>query len=204
MGAFAAVLALATGLAPSAQSAPAATSTSDVWRFSDGSTVAGASSTLVRTDRGVSASLKTSGLPAGDAVTMWWVIFNNPEHCDGDPSSPFNCAEPDLFNEDVAASVQYAAGHVVGADGRFGAGAHLSEGDTTGCVFGEGFLCAGLIDARAAEIHLVVRSHGPKFPEFMPGQIKSFHVACTPETSFGLGDGPNECMDLQFSGHQVE
>lgn len=102
--------------------------------------------------------------------------------------------------------MQYAAGHVVGASGSHGVGSNLSEGDTTNCTIealGEGFLCAGLIDAQKADVHLDVRTHGPKLTAFMPGQIKSFAVACTPETSLGLGDGPNTCLDMQFAAHET-
>ncbi|TDO30392.1 hypothetical protein EV643_1385 [Kribbella sp. VKM Ac-2527] len=102
--------------------------------------------------------------------------------------------------------MQYAAKHVVGASGTHSVGSYLSEGDTTNCpfeAFGEGFLCAGLIDARKADVHLVVRTHGPKLTAFMPGQIKSFEVACTPESSEGLGDGPNTCVDMQFAAHET-
>jgi hypothetical protein len=152
---------------------------------------------------GVSATLRTSGLPAGDAVTMWWVVFNNPDACEGAAGVPLRCAESDLFNEDVAGSVQYAGGNVVGGSGHYSVGSYLSVGDTSGCAFGPGFLCAGLIDAREADIHLVVRSHGPKLAEFMPGQIMSFGVACTPGTSEGLGDGPNDCEDLQAATHET-
>jgi hypothetical protein len=148
----------------------------------------------------------TWDVPSGHAVTVWWVIFNNPEECAGQPGSPFRCAEADLFDPAVEASVQYAGGHVVGNSGRYTVGSYLSEGDTTNCpfeAFGEGFLCAGLIDARQADVHLVVRSHGPVLTEFMPSQIKSFDAACTPESSEGLGDGPNTCADLQFAVHET-
>ena len=43
--------------------------------------VPGASSTLVRTANGIDISLQTSGLPAGHAVTLWALIFNNPSMC---------------------------------------------------------------------------------------------------------------------------
>lgn len=197
-----AVLAVLAFAAP-AHPAAASRTASDVWQFSDGSAVPGASSTLTRNDNGVSVTLHTSGLPAGDAVTVWWVIFNNPEECDGMAGSPFRCAEPDLFNPDVAGSVQYAAGHIVGGSGRYNIGSYLSEGDTRGCALGEDLLCAGLYDSRAADVHLVVRSHGPALPAYLPGQIQSFGGACgnVPE-EFG-GGGPNTCEDLQFAVHET-
>ncbi|MGH2946259.1 MAG: hypothetical protein ACRDPC_08380 [Solirubrobacteraceae bacterium] len=100
--------------------------------------------------------------------------------CEGDAGSPFRCAEADLFNPDVAASVQHAGGHVVGADGRYTVGSYPSEGSTAGCAFGD-FLCAGLIDAREADVHLVVRTHGPALPAFLPRQFKTFAGACANE-----------------------
>ena len=80
--ALAATLTLA--LASAAHAGPADRSSSAVWMFATGAAVDGASSQLVRTDEGVSLSLRTRGLPAGDAVTVWWVIFNHPESCTAD------------------------------------------------------------------------------------------------------------------------
>jgi hypothetical protein len=193
-----AMLAVATA----AQAAPAERSVSDVWRFSNGAAVEGASSQLVRTDDGVSVSLRTRGLPGGDAVTVWWVIFNHPEKCTAG-MAPLRCGEADLFNPAVAASVQNAGGHVVGGSGNYALGPHLAEGDTSECAFGA-FLCAGLIDAQEADIHLVVRSHGPALAEFLPGQISSFGVGCANLADFGLPPmGPNICTDLQFTAHET-
>jgi hypothetical protein len=193
------MLVLAAGLAAPAQAASADHSSSSVWRFSDGAAVG--SSELVRTRSGVSIRLHTQA-PAGDAVTVWWVVFNNPDECDGAEGSPFRCAESDLFNPEVEGSVQYAAGHIVGASGTYNVASHLSEGDTSGCAFGSD-VCAGLIDASQADVHLVVRTHGPALTAYLPNQFQSFDGACTPESSFGLGDGPNTCIDMQFAVHET-
>ena len=40
-------------------------------------------STLTRTDSGITMVLHTTGLQAGHAVTIWWMIFNHPR-----PASP--------------------------------------------------------------------------------------------------------------------
>jgi hypothetical protein len=199
----AALFGLIAVFASPASAASAERSTSDVWRFAEGTAVDGSWSTLTRTNSGVTATIKTIA-PPGDTVTVWWVVFNNPEECvhgEGD----FRCGEEDLFEQAIQASVQHAAGHVVDADGDYNIGAHLRVGDTSGCdleqLGPEGFLCAGLIDPRGADIHLVVRTHGPALDEFMPGQIRSFAGGCTPDTSLGLGDGPNECIDMQFAIH---
>src|SRR6266540_2067766 len=70
-----------------------------------GAAIPGASSTLVRNSSGASMTLQTSGLGAGTAATVWWVIFNNPENCVGP------CSDDDKFRVAVNASVLYAAGH---------------------------------------------------------------------------------------------
>ena len=170
---------------PVAQAAPADRSVSNVWSFASGMEVPGASSRLVRTDGGVSASLRTNGLPAGDAVTVWWVIFNNPDSCTSGEGG-FRCGEGDLFDPAVDVSVQYAGGHVVG-NGRYAVGAYLSEGDTSGCALAAfNLVCAGLIDSSVADVHLVVRSHGPALPAFCPTSSNlSAAVAATFRRSLG-------------------
>lgn len=91
---------------------------------------------------------------SGDATTVWFVVFNNPDGCvDG-------CGQDDAlaaFSGDNRGGlgVHYAAGHVAGGDA-FRAAGRLNEGDTEGRIFG-----MPLKDAATAEIHLVVRSHGP-------------------------------------------
>lgn len=195
-------------MATPAYAGSADNSASPVYSFGDGSVVERATSQLVRTDGGVTATLRTGGLAPGDAVTLWWVIFNNPNACSGvAPGHPFRCGEPDLFTPDTQASVEFAGGHVVGGDSAYAVAARHRVGDTSNCPFeavgGPGFLCAGLIAPRTADVHLVVHSHGQALPEFMPDQIRTFEAACTPESTFGLGDGPNTCVDLQFTVHEA-
>ena len=65
-------------------------STSAVYTF-DGNIEVG-SSKLVRNNNGVSLTLNTSELDPGSAVTVWFVVFNNPGACASD------CAGSDLGN----------------------------------------------------------------------------------------------------------
>jgi hypothetical protein len=150
------VLALVTLALPLMAHADAATSqTTDVFKWDDVNaspttnppTVVGKAS-LVRTDHAVSMTFQTTQLPAGDAVTIWWIILG--------PNGPV--------------SGQFAAGHVVGGDGVAGFAGHLAEGDTSGC-FHPAFPCAGLTDARHQPILLLARVHGPKDPGRIPTQI---------------------------------
>jgi hypothetical protein len=111
---------------------------------------------LVRTDDGVSMNFQTTGLPAGQPVTIWWIILSG-----GAP-----------------VSAQFAAGHVVGNNGVASFAGQLAEGDTSGC-FHPDFPCQGLTDARGQTIILLARVHGPKDPGRIPIQIH------TGETNFG-------------------
>ncbi len=167
--------------------------------------------TLVRTNSGVSMTIKSSvegelfviGGPGlngnfflpGDATTNWWVVFNNPSKCVG------GCGEDDVLNSlgggpapDAEVDVIFATGHVAGSKWR--AAAHLSEGDITGSLrplFGKAPI--GLLDAMTAEVHVVVRSHGPA-KDLAPGQlddaISTVFGGCA-----GFG-GTFECGDAQF------
>jgi hypothetical protein len=119
-------------------------------------------------------TIQTSGLPAGDAVTAWWVVFNSPQNCDGpSPGHPFQCGPSDLFKagNPAGASMLFATGHVVGSDGAAGFGAHLQVGDTGGALFGP-----GLVHPRTAHIHVVLRDHGPADPSRLDEQLHSFNV----------------------------
>lgn len=142
--------------------------------------VPGASSTLVRTTNGINFSLQTSGLPAGHAVTMWALIFNNPSACPG------ACDESngDLDIPAVQGSVQHVTGHVVGSDGTFAG--HVAVGDAA-----HAFRGPGLLNPFGAEIHLIVRDHGVALPAIITDQFNS--------------DSPRfcnvACFDIQESVH---
>lgn len=147
-------------------------------------TIPGATSTLVTNDAGAAMTLHTSRLSPGHAVTVWWVVFNRPQACTGGEGG-LRCGPSDLSNAAVQASVLFASGHIIGGDGTGDWGAHLRVGDTTGALFGP-----GLLAPTAAEIHLVVRDHGPVDPALMPAEIHSFDV-CNPT-----------CTNVQASGHE--
>jgi hypothetical protein len=115
-------------------------------------------STLVRSDSGIAFSLQTTRLPAGHAVTVWWMVVN--------PGA-------------VAPSVLYAAGHVVDDSGAIGFGGALQEGDTDGVVELPGLSLAGLLDATGATVVLVVRDHGPARADIVQQQIHTFNE-CNP------------------------
>jgi hypothetical protein len=182
-----------------AAAAPAGQSTVPLFR-SDGSEVAGSWSRLHRTDAGVTMTIHTTGLPQ-HTFTVWWVIFNNPELCSHGVPGFSQCGEGDLalFGGDpsIQSSVLYATGHLVGGSGRGNFGAHLAVGDTRGALFGP-----GLLNPHGAEIHLVVRSHGPAIPGLVNEQIRTFGGGCI-DAPEGTGTpGPNVCTDVQGTVHR--
>jgi len=166
--------------------------------YEDEDEVDGASATLLRTHNNVRMTIKTLDLDPHDTYTVWWVIFNKPENCTDDTDIS-ECGLGDL-NPLTNPSILYAAGHVVGGNGKGNFAGSLREGDLSGCQppwddFG---LCGdGLEDAQNAAIHLLVRTHGPKIPGMVNDQINTFAGGCTPGSSFGVGDGTNVCVDQQ-------
>jgi hypothetical protein len=137
--------------------------------------VPGSQVTLTRSENSVAMTINSSGLTPGWAATVWWVVFNNPAAC----STP--CGVDDLNSPAVNPWMGLAAGHVIGEDGNANYGGGLREGDTRRSD-GPGNLAQtgpGLLDSRAAEIHLVIRTHGPALAP--PNeQIHSFGAGCNP------------------------
>jgi len=175
---------------------------SDIFTFPEGVLVESASASLLRNPSGVRMNIHTNDLEPGDTFTIWWVIFNNPDECENPVGDLTECSEPDLFNPDTGPSILYAAGNIVGGNGKSNFSGALQVNDLDGCQppWDDFDLCGdGLEDPYNAEIHLVVRTHGPKIPGMVNDQINTFAGGCTPESSFGAGDGPNECADLQFA-----
>jgi hypothetical protein len=178
--------------------APAGRSTQPVVQIWDGTPVG--TSTLVRTDAGLSASFKSSGLPAGQAVTLWFVVFNNPSACFG------GCGLDDLlFNVAAQGDFLVGAGNVVGGSGTANFGAHLTVGDVRGSAFPEIGMPdrpIGLTDPWNAQVGLLLHSHGPMVPgQVLASQLSSFTGGCTvflgdlELPGSGLADGPEDVPD---------
>lgn len=146
-------------------------------------------------------------------ITLWIVIFNNPAAC----ATPYSCGDPDFGNPDVMPDVVYGGGRVVGASGRATIGFHYRAGNNTDSIsdlfglptdeYGEGF---GLRYPRTAEVHYVVRFHGPKDPAIMPDQISSYDGGCVFNYPYGHGFpafpgdlylAPGDCQDVIFAIH---
>jgi hypothetical protein len=147
----------------------------------------GSWATLTTNDQGASLQVHTSDLPAGHGVTVWWVIFNYPENC-----SDGVCGADDAFpppgNIAAGASVSFAAGHVIGNNGRGNFGAHISAGGDAAPW------TVGLLHPRTAEYHFALRDHGPMEPGLVNEQILTAGGGCNNVPPF---TGTYTCVDFQ-------
>jgi len=164
--------------------------------FSDFSPT-GTSSYMTRLDDMVLVTLEATGLNPGDAVTLWWIVFNNPAGC-----TPPMCGD-DEFDDETGAKlaaaevgVANATGNVVKSDGslEFGATLHQGMNDPEHqVVFNAGFEGASVltVEPAYAEIHLVVQSHGQgRGGKKLREQLAYLEANCTPA-----------CADVQFAVH---
>jgi hypothetical protein len=176
---------------------------SPVHRFADATAVDDAFARLTRYNGVVTAVISTDDLVAGDVYTLWWVVFNAPENCsngvcdlddifavDENGSVPRDADGNRVMNMDGIAAAEISVLHAAGGyseHGSLSTSAWLREGATPWTVFG-----AGLLDAETAEIHLVVRTHGPKLDGAFADQLSTFGGGCEP-----MDAAP--CDDVQFA-----
>lgn len=146
-----------------------------------GAVVPQAGASLARNNKGVLGEISTSGLTPGHVATLWWAIYNNPEFC----ATP-SCSPPDLNNPLVNGSLQFGGGTIVGAGGRADFSGYLEEGDNSGFYLNPMFPnmpnpSPGIVDAKAATIHMAIRSHGPASadPAVLALQLTTFPGGCS-------------------------
>ena len=163
-------------------------------------------STLHRTNNGITVNYKTTGLTPGYAYTLWIVIWNKPYNC----TTPNECYDGDFAIADlVEVEVLYGGGHVVGNNGKGNFSARLNEDDVSGSIndlFGlppAGGLQSG--NSLGAEVHFVLRSHGPKIPGMVSEQIGGYLGGCTDPFAIApfteIPDEVGECGDIEFAIH---
>jgi len=151
--------------------------TANIFMFGNAAVLKPGGATLFRSRQRVEMRIATSGLNMNSSYTVWWVVFNNPSGCVG------GCGPDDLSNPAARASVFYAAGFVTGLGDSGNVSAHLDAGALpTGLdvQLGHGLEHG---NGLAAEIHLVVRTHGVTIPGGVDKQIGSFNGGCSPTCS---------------------
>lgn len=145
---------------------------------------------LIRTPSGLSMWVDTDLTP-GSAETVWWMIFNQPREC-AFPTQISRCSFADLATAGAKPSVQYAAGGIVDPFGRAVLTGFLGQGSASGCA--AGFPCNGLLDPMEADVHLVIREHGPFDPFRGSEQLATYDGGCTSATP---------CVNVQAAFHQA-
>jgi len=147
--------------------------TSDI--YDDALNVTG-TATLLRTNNKISMTFHANNLTPGNAYSVWWVIWNKPENC----AIPNACDVGDFgITQTVEVDAMFAAGHVVGNSGVGNFAGSLNEDDDSGSInhlFNEPPFA--LEDARTAEVHLLLRDHGPAIPGEVNEQISSYSGGC--------------------------
>lgn len=189
-----AALAAMPAAAQSGDSGNVKTSIGPVVQFGNPSVVvpfAGAS--MSRNNAGVFGTISTSGLTPGHVVTLWWAFFNTPAGC-----ANTICAPSDLNRLIVNGSLQFGGGQIVGANGRADFSGYVGVGDSSGyfALFPNmPDPPVGLVDPKGAQIHLVIRDHGPASTDAatLSAQLNSFGGGCTPT---------NTCTNVQAAVFQ--
>jgi hypothetical protein len=200
------VLALAGGQAALAADAKAAsaggdgkprTTYADMQTFPAGPDVVG-SSTLTRYNTYVDATVSASGLGANAAYSWWWVIFNNPEFCVGGcglDDLPVGATPVSNGDPRVNSSLLWGGGFVANGTGA----AYVTSSLERNKPLGEVRFGPGLKRARNAEIHIVLRTHGPAVAGETADMISRFHGGCTDEEVTGGLCTQN--ANVQFAAH---
>ena len=170
--------------------------------------VADSEASLDRLDYGLATRVSTTDLIPNNAYTLWWTVYNYPENCtDG------ACGTDDVLLTDadgaviitddglppvnlpqweaVGISVLRADGMVADQTGNIVFNAHLPIGDVSEAMGGPGIVLPG-----TAEIHLVVRDHGPADPAILNDMLNTMNGGCE-------ADFPNPpCVDVQVAVFQ--
>ena len=173
------------------------TSIKNVTVFGSSTVIPAAGSTVSRNNDGVFWNISTSSLTPGEVVTLWVAFFNNPRYCD--QTAP-GCDPSDMNNPLVNGSLQYGGGAIVGANGRADFSGYLAVGDNTGFFILPGFAsmpnpAPGLVNPKGADIHLVIRRHGPASsdPASLQAQLGGFTGGC---------NVAGACANVQASVHE--
>ncbi|MEM1230554.1 MAG: hypothetical protein AAGI15_08465 [Pseudomonadota bacterium] len=125
-------------------------------------------------NRVIDVTVTTKALVPDTAYSIWIAAFNRPWAC----ATPYACGLGDLGNERVKASVFWGGGLISDAFGYGGTQLKLAPGQTERELFTGGDY--GLANMRA-EVHVVLRSHGPTgVAGPVAEQLGTANAACPP------------------------
>jgi hypothetical protein len=164
---------------------------------------------MYRFDDRVRFQFRSGSLAPHEAMTLWFIAFNNPSACsDGvcGPDDIFVDGDPSLgFDVDAIAAAEvvagYAGGDVAGPNGQIYIAGTMVEGavDGTETIIGVEPM---LHDARETEVHLAARTHGPAIKDIVDVQLGSYGGGCDVFHLPGTYPvGLRECADVQAAVH---
>ena len=169
-------------------------STSDSVEFDMENVKMAGSARLIRTQDSISVSGEMAMVEEGQAYTMWWVIFNSPENCTGanspTPETGAFCGMGDFDAsqlEPAGTAWGLCDGFVGSEGGTFSCTRSISDGDTD-------FELSGITDPMNAEIHMILRTHGPALQGAMlDAQLTSYMGGCEEGDPFAA-----DCEELSY------
>lgn len=163
--------------APLTASAESTFQASNVITFGEGKLRRGAG-TLLREDDSVELRFQMIGLDKKSVYTLWWIIFNDPDMCSAGGAGV--CGEDDVFPDGPAnAGVLNAGAFITGTDGTANIVAELDVGPAPTGPAAAGF--GQLNDSMAAEIHIVVQTHGSPLKGKVDEQMTKPGAGCNTE-----------------------
>lgn len=153
--------------------APVIVQVSTIGEFpGSGSGISG-EATLTRTKDGVSVDQTFHGLTIGNAYTIWWVIFDNPQGCAAE-----ECVPSDLGRGQAQGTLVNGGGFV--ADNATESNSsQLARHDVEGRQVWVGDP-SGIDNPYRAQVHLVLRNHGvaESVPSDLAAQTSTFADFC--------------------------
>jgi hypothetical protein len=146
-----------------------------------GEEIPGSRSVVVANDATAMGYIDTGNLTVGDAMSLWWAVFANPDMC---AAGPENCTIADLDNPDTEPQIiDTGIGDIVPDSGTLRL--------TATPIFADELGFDTLADK---EVLLVLRDHGVATDD-------NYYYRKYPRDAGCVADG--DCMDLQYSRHQI-
>lgn len=188
--------------------------------FSVGDEIPGSRADVWQSDEGIQFRIQAHYLKPGHAYTVWVFAFNHPENCvnyDDTTSGPWCERDSDLFNPLAFLSLMWGAGQFAPENGNIFEGQRPRNSppcaypdwelglrpDCYGVLIGPGLVNPnGVLHEPAAEIHFVIRDHGPD-QWGVDDETTSINGGCAlgsgiPVYSLGWGTrGTYKCNDPQ-------
>ena len=171
----------------------------DAVSIPDFPTVVG-SGTLTRLPNGITTHITVDPgvIPAGDVITLWGAIFNDPSQCTNPIPNVSVCDFPDI---EAANGSLVWLGSGIASGGSTQYTGHVTVGDASGDILGLFGLSSGpgLLNPAGAVVHVVVRTHGQPISGALQAQRKTFlGPNCTVDAP------PTEpCADLLFAAFEL-